>query len=636
VFNEMLDDEETLESQYDVLAGRWPKKYNEMILVLSDPNEITDLMIYGLGLRDDDELKDMIAKVNANEKVETSEPKNYTYEDLLSISYKLIDPSDTYLYNEKYKIYEDMTDNKDYMEKVYNDGIDLKIVGIVCAKDDTVSTSLTTGIAYKKELTEYVIKKAEKSEIVQKQLKNPEIDIFSNKRFDEDNKQAGLDFQDMISIDTDMLSSAFGISVSESDITSMTKGYMETISQAITADTSQAENDFLNDLSTLTNGLLKDYLKNHSDSLTNGAILKSSEVEKIVNDYLAKEESQKILKNLEEKYTIPQDTFQTVYQNIITTFLQGYIQIAPINSDDPSSIITEALIDSMVEQLMNQKMIQDTSKQLSTKMVEAGMQKTILGTVGELSQSLIRTMANSFHVDESKISNAFSFDLNEEELMRLMQTMTSNNEEKNAAMNLRSLGYQNLDEPSSISFYFKDFESKENFLEFLDNYNQKMEKEDEDKVINYTDLTGILTSSVKLIVDSVSYVLIAFVSISLIVSSIMIGIITYISVLERTKEIGILRAIGASKRNISSIFNAETFIVGLCAGFIGIGITLLLIPPINHVIHTVTGNTAINATLPLNAALILIALSIVLTLISGLIPSRQASQKDPVTALRSE
>ena len=218
-------------------------------------------------------------------------------------------------------------------------------------------------------------------------------------------------------------------------------------------------------------------------------------------------------------------------------------------------------------------------------------------------------------------------------MKRLFQAMSSTTVE-NATTNLITLGYQDIDEPSYISFYFNNFDSKELFLDFLDDYNDKMEKEDEEKVINYTDITGILMSSVKTIVDSVSYVLIAFVSISLIVSSIMIGIITYISVLERTKEIGILRAIGASKRNISSIFNAETFIVGLFSGIMGIVVTLLLLIPTNMIIHSV--NEDITAILPTVGGTILVILSVILTLIGGLIPSKQAAKKDPVLALRSE
>jgi len=245
-------------------------------------------------------------------------------------------------------------------------------------------------------------------------------------------------------------------------------------------------------------------------------------------------------------------------------------------------------------------------------------------------------MGSSFNVDEKKIASAFKFNLDEDELKRLFETMTTSSSVQSAFTNLISLGYQDFNEPSSISFYFKDFDSKEAFLDFIDNYNTKMEAEDDEKVIKYTDITGILMSSVKVIVDSVSYVLIAFVSISLIVSSIMIGIITYISVLERTKEIGVLRAIGASKKNISSIFNAETFIVGLFAGLLGIAVSLLLLIPINHLIHTVTGNYGITAVLPTAGAVTLVILSVVLTLIGGIIPSKQAAKKDPVLALRTE
>ena len=215
--------------------------------------------------------------------------------------------------------------------------------------------------------------------------------------------------------------------------------------------------------------------------------------------------------------------------------------------------------------------------------------------------------------------------------------MSGTSEKVTYASNLRSLGYADLDEPTSISIYFVDFAGKSDFLTFLDDYNAQMEELGlEDSVISYTDITSIMMSSVRTIIDSVSYVLIAFVAVSLVVSSIMIGIITYISVMERTKEIGILRAIGASKNNISQVFNAETFIIGLCSGLIGVVTTVVLNIPINYIIHHLTENTAINAKLPVTGAVILVILSMVLTLIGGLIPSRQAAKKDPVIALRSE
>jgi ABC-type antimicrobial peptide transport system permease subunit len=214
----------------------------------------------------------------------------------------------------------------------------------------------------------------------------------------------------------------------------------------------------------------------------------------------------------------------------------------------------------------------------------------------------------------------------------MMKSTASTYEEVMAAIN-----YAEFDDPYSILIYPKDFEAKENIINILNDYNTKMEETSQpEKVITYTDLVGTLMSSVTTIISIVSYVLIAFVAVSLIVSSIMIGIITYISVLERTKEIGILRAVGASKRNISQVFNAETFIIGLCSGVIGIGITLLLMIPGNAIIHHLVGSNDINAVLSFTNASLLIILSVVLTLIGGLIPSKKAAKKDPVTALRSE
>ena len=223
-----------------------------------------------------------------------------------------------------------------------------------------------------------------------------------------------------------------------------------------------------------------------------------------------------------------------------------------------------------------------------------------------------------------------------EEFTELMMSMSSG-QSASYDNNLRTLGYVDFDEPSGIDIYPKDFESKEAVVGILDDYNSRMEAGgEEEKVITYTDMVGTLMSSVTTIIDIISYVLIAFVAISLIVSSIMIGVITYISVLERRKEIGILRAIGASKRNISQVFNAETFIIGLCAGVLGILISLLLLIPGNALIHFLAGTNEVSAVLPAVPAVILIVLSVVLTLLGGLIPSKKAAKSDPVTALRTE
>ena len=644
VFNEMMDDLETLKEQYRMLAGRWPKKYDEMILVLPEPNGMSDLLVYSLGLRDDDELREMMAKIMAKEKVEnTDEPLEWTYEELLNLEFKLINPTDTYKYNETYDIYESMTGDAAYMKKVYEDALKLKIVGIVCA-DGSNATALMQGIGYTKDLTKYVIDEAAKSEIVKKQLANREVDIFSGKRFDDKNEEAGLKFEDMISVDTEMLSEAFGSQISEEDISKITEGYMGEISAAITTDTTAAEKAIRDTLEVFVSDMLYAYVKENANPMYGGyALLKQSDVGAVVDSFIVGKDAQNKLAELEKTYVVPASAFQTLYTELLKGMLEACFAQLPGNgqtTQEPTLPLNDDTVKTLLEGMFTGEevnaLLGAATGQMGAAMTEAVMKKTVLTKVGELTGKLMGTVAESFDVDKDKIAAAFSFDLSEEELMRLMQTMTANSTEKNADTNLLSLGYQNMDEPTAISFYFKDFEAKEQFVDFLDAYNKKFDKKNEEKAIKYTDITGILMSSVKTIVDSVSYVLIAFVSISLIVSSIMIGIITYISVLERTKEIGVLRAIGASKKNISSIFNAETFIVGLCAGLLGIGVTLSLVPLINYIIHTLTGNTDINAVLPVNGAIVLVVLSVILTLIGGLIPSKQAAKKDPVTALRSE
>lgn len=243
---------------------------------------------------------------------------------------------------------------------------------------------------------------------------------------------------------------------------------------------------------------------------------------------------------------------------------------------------------------------------------------------------------NGYLIAVIGISGSPRFNMTEDDLTELMMSM-SGTQSASYDNNLQQLGYADFSQPSSISIYPKDFDNKEKVVEVLDHYNQKMEDEGkEEQVISYTDIVGTMMSSVTTIINTISYVLIAFVAISLLVSSIMIGVITYISVLERKKEIGILRAIGASKGNISQVFNAETFIIGLCAGLIGIGLTLLILIPGNMLIHALADNNRVSAILPIAPAIVLILLSVVLTLLGGLIPSRKAAKSDPVTALRTE
>ena len=325
------------------------------------------------------------------------------------------------------------------------------------------------------------------------------------------------------------------------------------------------------------------------------------------------------------------DEYVNEAKELVDTSSIIYSVLSLVRKDDLDTIN----IDDVVARGMATTESQSAIRNLATSSTEEYTYLLIAKGIGEVTADLLSPLSKGdlMKIDSNKFAQAFKFNMSEDELQRIMSAMMSDNKIASAATNLTSLGYQDIEEPTTISFFFSSFEGKENFLDWLDAYNERVSEEEQ---INYTDITGILMSSVKTIVDSVTYVLIAFVSISLIVSSIMIAVITLISVMERTKEIGILRAMGASKRNISSIFNAETFIIGLLSGLLGIGTTILLIPPINRIIHNLTGNYNINAVLPAKYAGVLVVISVFLTMIAGFIPSKKAARQDPVIALRTE
>ena len=625
IFSQMINNKKTLNEQYDVLSGRWPEKYDEMVIVLSEPNGISDLLVYSLGLRDNKELTDMVSKIMSGESVNINhDPLKLTYEDLMNVKLKLIKPADTYKYNEKYSVYEDMSEDTEYMKKLYDNAIDLKIVGIVAAKPGTNSMALNPGVAYTEKLIDYIIDDSYEKEVVKKQLENQELDVFSNKRFDSNQNNFNFEFTDLVSIDNEKLKSAFNINIDENKLKTQTTNYMNEINNSITTNTNPAKEAFNNGLKELTKGLINSI--NEETDLTNP--------DKIVDDYLETYEPNNITSSLEHDYVIPKDVYKQAYSGLLKGLMQIYTMT--YSNIENKEIFNEDMINSIIDTYSTSAPVTGVLEQMASSMTEAKMKKDILTKVGELTNNLTNAFANSFNIDQDKIASAFKLNFTEDELARVVTAMMTK-KETNAKTNLIALGYQDKEEPTYISFYFNSFEGKEHFLKFIDNYNKKMKKENkEEKVINFSDTTGILMNSVKTIVNAVSYVLIAFVSISLVVSSIMIGIITYISVYERTKEIGILRSIGASKHNISSIFNAETFIIGLLSGIFGIGISYILIPIINKILHHYTGNIPLSAALAIKSALILIVLSIILTLIGGLIPAKAASKKDPVEALRSE
>lgn len=632
IYSQMMDNYDVLNEQYDVLAGHWPKNYDEMIIVLPERNSIPDLLIYSLGLRDMDELTDMISKIMSGETVSVhNDPMTFTYEDLMNIDLRLIENTDLYKYNKNYNVYTDMSNDADYMKDLYNKSTKLKIVGVVSKKEGTNSMALTPGVVYTKELIEHIIDYSSATPIVKEQLKNQDIDVFSGKPFKTKDQNLDLGLSDIITIDNKKLESAFNIKLDQSSMQKMTMGYINDMSNAITTDTTPAKETYTSVFIELATDML--------NKIENVSI---NEIDGYVNNYLNSDSAVSIIKKT-NKYALPKSAYDPSYSSLLKLLLQNYISTYyAVDSSltvDQTNLVATAnsdVINRVIDEFKTNPLLIGAEEQMARIMTETLMKKTVGEKVGELTQKLTSSIASAFNVDQDKIASSFQLKFSEEELTRIISAMFTD-KEANAKSNLLSLGYQNKEEPTMISFYFNSFDGKEHFLSFIDSYNEEVKKNDEEsKVINYTDTTGILMGSVKTIVNAVSYVLIAFVSISLVVSSIMIGIITYISVYERTKEIGILRSIGASKHNISSIFNAETFIIGLLSGIFGIGVCYILIPIINAILHHYTGNIPLSASLQIKSGLILIILSIILTLIGGLIPSKAASKKDPVEALRSE
>ena len=682
IFSEMTDDIDSIKDNYDVLKGRWPENFNELIIVLPDPNSISDLLVYALGMRDTTELKTIITDVMTGEvsSIE-NEPLKLTYDDLLNLDLKLIKSTDTYKYNDKYSIYEDMKDDDDYMRKLYNDSLSLKVVGIMSPKKGDDAAALSAGVCYTKALTKYVINEAYETQIVKSQLYNKDVDVFSGKRFDvvneEDEEDSKLDFEDMISVDEDMIKEAFQFNVDEDGfsnvgndivgiVTDVTTDYAKniygkdiektvTLSSIITGAEVSSYDMFNTYLDGGKSYLKLDGYESFADNITGDTlktIIANPPISSLLEDY------KDIIDNLnDDEYGYLADAVSTMFKGCYSTLCDekfGYEEYdtgkyrVPISTDyltmtsiygtEDNSIDTPTLLMMAAQNpnVLNKLSFLYNKLISSTVIADVGTSSgTAAGKTAEKMGKAIQDMfgEDMMSVDTDKFAQAFKFDMDQDELSRIMEQMMTGTQEKTYSSNLINLGYQNEDDPTNISFYFKDFESKENFLAFLDKYN---ETHNEDEKLSYTDITGLLMSSVKTIVDSVTYVLIAFVSISLVVSSIMIAVITLISVMERTKEIGILRAMGASKHNVSSIFNAETFIIGLLSGLLGVGVTFALIPPINSLIHNVTGNYDINAVLPTNYAIILVIISVVLTIFAGIIPSRKASKQDPVIALRTE
>ena len=647
VFNEMIDDQSLLDSQYDVVAGHWPTSANEAVMVLSSRGTVGDYTLYSIGALDINELNDLVnSAMTADGGVETPETAaDFTYDDALSTTFKVLSPADAYRKNEETGMWTDMSGDTDFMAAKVADGIDVRIVGVVQPNETANASALTPGIAYTHALTRQLMERAADSQIVQEQLAHPEMDVFTGKTFDELQGEAkqGVDLGSMFSVDEAALKSAFsfdasalsgaaggmdlsGIDLSGLDIDLSGVGkdidFSDIMAKAPAPDFSgvfdglELTPEQMQQAGALANQLFEGFMQSDQfKALTPEDLKDASKLAAAFSAYLENDAAaQQCLTQLK---ALGGDALAERLQRAMTDYVQK--QLAPY---------LQQAMDQVMQSLSNQ-IAATVSSQL--KAGAAGL----MGQMATQMSSAFANLASAMHVDASAFARAIHFNMDAEDLSSLMMSYAKASQ-LTYDNNLTTLGYADEADPISVKIFPRDFEAKERVLDHIDAYNKKVKATGHDEqAISYTDYMGIIMGSVTDIVNTISLVLIAFVSISLVVSSIMIGIITYISVLERKKEIGILRAIGASKRNVANVFNAETFIEGLIAGVFAIVVVVLVSFPVNA--WALANKQVPNLmSLPAQDALVLIAISVVLTVVAGLLPARSASKKDPVEALRSE
>ena len=544
LWNEMLSGMDgslispVLEKQYEVIdGGRWPAAYNEIVLVVDKNNEVDDLTLYALGLKTEEEINAIFDAAVTGETLDSGK-QSWTYEQLKDMTFKVVLNGDCFVKEENTGTYLDLRKTDTGRRYLYDNGIDVKIVGIIRAKEDVNSPMLKGSIGYTKALTEYLIEQSKGNEVIAVQKENPTTDIFTGLPFGQ-NK-------------TDLTAAEKAVAFTE---------YIDTLSQS---------------------GKAEAYLR--------------------ILSVPSLEQTQQVLQQA----------------------------IATATREDMEQVMVQVLIQQMG---IGQKEALEYAQAMSLEeLTEIYSQMVVMQFRMELSNQVRKQMAGVPQEQLVMMLTGAMATFTQEQLALYYDEVTEFSE-STLEENLRILGAVDLDNPATISLYASSFENKDTLEAYINDYNKSVE---ELKQIKYTDYVGLIMSAVTTIIDAITYVLIAFVAISLIVSSIMIGVITLISVQERTKEIGILRALGASKRNVSSLFNAETVIVGLAAGLLGVGVTYLLCIPINAIIYHLTEISQLRAILPGNVAVVLVIISVVLTLICGLIPARSAAKKDPVVALRTE
>ena len=641
VFCEMAETPALYEDQYDIKAGRWPEKYNELVLTLNADGSVSDYALYAMGLRDQAELDKILQQYAQNQKIDLpTDYGTYTYDDFLGMTFKLVNKADCYVYDTEHKVWLSKLNDEAYMQQLVADSEELTIVGIVQPKADATSTILHSGLDYLHDLTYYVIDQAANSEIVRQQLADPDINVLTGEPFDAAGNNM-LDIASLFSVDTDALKDAFQFDTSALHFDldgafDLTDGSFDL---ATLIDPSSFKLDLSGlplpdmemDMRELFDGvelnisqdglqtLMKKILNGYKRYLISNGLLNLDKIG--FSSYMQTEAFQTLLAesmgDLLDTSGLEEQFAGTLQQNLQTVMETYSVQLG------------EALQTQLTAALQEQMgpAIQKLAGQLEQKIAQA-----IQSNIAQLSTQV----ESALKIDPTVFQQAIQINMTGSDLTEMIKNTLLSSASSYEKI-LSDIGYVDYAKPDAIYIYPNSFDTKAQVVNELDAYNASMRQQgEEDKVIHYTDMVGTLMNSVTEIVGMVSNVLVAFVAISLVVSSIMIGVITYISVLERRKEIGILRAIGASKHNISEVFNAETFIIGLCSGVMGIVLSEILLIPGNMLIRKVSGSASVTAVLPLQAAAVLILLAIVLTILGGFIPAKSASKSDPVKALRSE
>ncbi len=663
LFSELMDNTSVVENQYQVLAGRWPTEYNELVVVLTPTGGISDFMAYAMNLRNPEELTKMVQQMADDQPITTpTDSRSYSFEEILDVQFKLIEAANYYQYDPQYGVWTDKSGDREFMKTLASNGEDLHVVGVVQSAEGAAAAALQPGIYYPPSLTSHLIDSAARTQIVRQQLDRPNTNVFTGRTFVDEEKnpqREDFDIASLITIDEEAIQNAFTFDESKLTIdTSSLNNISLPEMQFNQAGLPELElGDLMSELDLTGIGAEID-LQQILTNMDLGELEGSLQIDPEEITTISSEAVQEYLKFAIENGLDPTDTetnFPLFLESPKGQELTAQIEKIGEGLEELQTKVTEQLTEAITKVIQEQ--ISAQTAQMSTQLETAltqymqqamaalsgqisaqigpALEAQIGGALEESMSALAANMSDAMGIDEEAFANAFQFDMDEAELTELLISMMGSGTSSYDG-NLDKLGYADYARPSAIDIYPVDFEGKGQVIQILDDYNAQMVEDGNDhKVITYTDFVGALMSSVTDIVNVISYVLVAFVAISLVVSSIMIGVITYISVLERKKEIGILRSIGASKKDIRRVFNAETLIVGLVAGLLGISITVLLTIPANII---VASKFAIHqvAVLPVGAGIALVLISMGLTFLAGLIPSSAASRKDPVEALRSE